>query len=306
MEECISCVMVENIIEALDGHAEKVFEQFATSIITLGSAFTSFILVGIYMLRTQFGLENQMGPEATYRFFGNIGRLALCLAIVSSFAFWKDTVVGMMEDLTSFTTGAILNVKTDELPPIVDPKYLGLASIEFVIFDPLNRTVEGITSRGLLSSITNLHLIIGVLVLYMSGIVGIVLVVLYYIEFEFWKFIFTAFAPLIIFAWVFEATRGAAWAAAKVFLQSVLTLMLVAGVASIIQAIFEPISDAAPERVEGQLFIRADQFDDFLTGSQFVGIWAAEGVANLLLLFVKIIAILVVFGGIPSLRARGQ
>ena len=302
---CVTCEMLISTADVLNEHGEAVFEVFASAVISLGFSFTAVILIGIYMLRTQFGLENQIGPDATFRLFGSVGRVALGLVLISSFTLWKFGVIDLMAEITSFASASVINFEDPRgVLNNIDPKYKGLAAIEHVIFDPLNRTLQGITGRGLLNVVTNFHLILGIVVLYLAGLAAIVIVFLYYIEFEFLKFVFTAFAPLMIFAWVFEITRPAAWAAAKIFMQSILTLLLVSGVAAIIQAIFAPIEGEVPDRdVDGNVTAPIAGFENFFSGEEFFAMFVGTGVSNVLLILLKVVAILVVFGGIPSLRS---
>ena len=66
--------------------------------------------------------------------------------------------------------------------------------------------------------------LLGILVLYITAIINIAIMTLMFIEFQAIKYLLGAFGPLVVFAWVFEQTRPAAWTAIKLLIQSSLPI----------------------------------------------------------------------------------
>lgn len=299
-DSCFSCTIVSIFIDAGTENAERIFNFLTAPALQITSSFAAIFIIGTFAMRTQFGMAQSMGFEEHERIFGAFFRVGLAVGALASFSFWQGFVIEKIELLQVFITSAVLNTQSLEVPRGTRAELVGLAQIEQILFGPLIRTYEGIVAMGFLSSFSNIHILAGIGVAWVLGMASMVLVAVMYIEFFFWKYLIIAFGPLIICAWIFAPLRPGAWAAMKIFFQSVLTLILIAAAISFIDLVYEPIRRAAPAEVGGSVGVSPEIIKDVLGKLIMV-----EAVVFFLLFLFKGVAIMIVFGGAPSMSKIG-
>jgi len=298
--ECFTCGIILIFIDAGTNNAERIYDFLTKPTMQIASSFAAIVFVGGFALRTQFGLAQSMGFQAHEDLFGGMFRVGLAVGALATFPFWRDFVVGNIDQLQLFITTAVLTSQDFAPPTGIRSELIGLARIEHVIFNPLERTYEGVTAMGFTSSLKNIHIVAGIGLAWVIGMLSMVLVAVMYIEFFFWKYLVIAMGPLIIGAWIFPMLRPGAWAAMKIFFQAVLTLILIAAAVSFIDAVYEPIRELAPPEVGGSVGVTPEIIEGILGKLIMV-----EAVVFFLFILFKGVAILIVFGGVPGLSKLG-
>ena len=125
-----------------------------------------------------------------------------------------------------------------------------------------------------------------------------------FIEFEAIKFLLAAFGPLVIFAWVFEQTRPAAWTALKLLIQSALIIILTSAMVSMIGRSFSNIvPDSILEEVGDTYEISTANMQIFLNQDSYGTTVILLIVVFVLFAILKGAALFIVFGaGSGSVR----
>lgn len=313
MNPCHSCDILMFVYSGLAGFDQQVFNQLASSIFVAGSTITTLVLIIMVVFRSQMGLDQMASPEVANKFFGIIIRLGIAVAFLSSYSIWKVYVLDIIDSgVGTVVTIAMQGIPAQNLstahttgPSNLSFAYQGLAATEDAIFKPLTEIIKSVNVTFSFSQIGQSILIyVAVAIMFVLGIIDLAFVLLFYAEFMFWRFLVGAFGPLIIFAWVFEQTRPAAWSAIKLLIQSGLTLVLISGVIAIIVAAFNSIAaNDAVDPVSGQIDVTklADLFSLAEAGKSMLIQILAIG----LLLMVKILAFAIVFASVGSSGGRG-
>lgn len=313
MNICHSCEILMFVYSGLAGFDQQVFNQLASSIFIAGSSITTLVLLIMVVFRSQMGLDQMASPEVANKAFGIIFRLGIAVAFLSSYSIWKVYVLDIIDSgVGTVVTTAMQGIPAQSLStaPAGTPQHLaftfqGLAATEDAIFTPLTDIIKSVEDTFSLSTIGQSILIyMAVAIMFLLGIIDLAIVLIFYSEFMFWRFMIGAFGPLIIFAWVFEQTRPAAWSAIKLLLQSGLTLVMVTGVIAIIVAAFNNVAaNDAIDPVSGTIDVRqlANLFSLAEAGKSMLIQILAVG----LLLLVKILAFAIVFASVGSGGGRG-
>lgn len=313
MNTCHACGILDFVHSGLAGFDQQVFNQLASSIFITGSTIVTLVLLLMLVFRTQMGLDQVAAPEVANKVFGIIIRLMIAMMFVSSFTLWKVYVLDIIDaGVGTVVTTAMQGIPAQSLSsaPTGTPQnlafaYQGLAATERAIFDPLTEIIKSVNVSFSISTIGQSILIYAaVAVMFFLGIFDLAVVLLYYSEFMFWRFMVGAFGPIIIFAWIFEETRPAAWSAIKLLLQSGLTLIMITGVIAIIVAAFNSVAaNDAIDPTTGAIDMTklADLFSLAEAGKSMLIQILALG----LLAFVKVLSFAIIFGSVANTSSRG-
>lgn len=313
MNTCHSCDILNFVYTGLAGFDQQVFNQLASSIFITGSTIVTLVLLLMLVFRTQMGLDQVAAPEVANKVFGIIVRLMIAMMFISSFTLWKVYILNVIDaSVGTVVTTAMQGIPAQSLTsaPIGTPQnvaftYQGLAATEEAIFKPLGEIIKSVNVTFSLSTIGQSILIyFAVAIMFMLGILNLAIVLLFYSEFMFWRFLVGAFGPVIIFAWIFEETRPAAWSAIKLLLQSGLTLVMVTGVIAIIVAAFNSVAaNDAIDPLTGSIDMTklANLFSLAEAGKSML----IEILAIGLLMLVKILSFAIVFASVGSGGGRG-
>ncbi len=315
--ECWSCNLLILTQSALSSYDQHVYEQLANAVMTTGAAITTIALIVTIIMRTQVGLDASAGPETANEVFGTLARLAWCTGILASFPFWKNGVVGIIDNAIASVTYVALEViphQNQEQAPPGSPQNLeyalqSLATTEHAIFEPLSKITKAVNEQfggNPLAYLTDgasaflIYIIISFMMV--LGVLDIFVVLLFYGEFIFWRFLVVAFGPLIIFAWVFPATRSAAWTAMKVLIQSGLTIIMISGVVAIIVSAYAGMTDGLGLTVDE---VDAEKMTDLFSVGGALHAMLVQIFAIGLFFAVKLMALFIVFGSAGQSMGRG-
>ncbi len=310
--DCMSCNTLLITSAALDGFDERVFSALASGVTTIGSSITTLALMIILIMRSQFGLEVSASPQTANEVFGIVARLAWCAGLLASFPFWKFYIIGTIDNIiAALITTAMLGLDdllVDYSLPEGMPSAHALKALyatENAMFTPLEKILDNVkeTIGWSPASIANGGMIyIAISIIMFLAVLDLALVSLFYGEFMFWRFMLTAFGPIIAFAWVFPQTRPAAWTSIKLLIQSGLTIVMSTGVIAILVASFALITKLSPVQDNGTDVEALTQFFSF-TGFGAAAFSAIYGL--FLLVIIKGVSMFIVFGSPGTQAGKG-
>lgn len=308
-EACYSCNLLIVMKTALLGFDEQVYGSLANAVTTTGAAIATITLLVTIIMRTQIGLDGSASPQVANEVFGTLARLAWCTGVLASFPFWKLGVIGVIDSGIASIVNITLNALPASAPtysgnpePGLDYALTALNATEITIFGPLAAILDAVQLKFSLSAIGNAVLIyIGITVMMFLGILDLAFLLLFYGEFMFWRFLITAFGPIIVFAWVFPATRPAAWSALKLLIQAGLTIIMSTGVVGIIVAAFAAIAPDLPVKNND---IKVEHLNSFFSMKAAGQAMLIQVFALALFAFVKLVSLLIVFGSAANQASK--
>lgn len=301
--ECLSCLIMESVTSAFTDYNQVVFDNLAQGVVRVGASVTTIVILITLAFRTQFGLENSLSLYGANIMFGTLFRVGIAMGFLASFSLWQGLVLDTIEAFQVAATTASVNFDVDA-PGLDQERWTLLYYLEFKMWRPLAdlyALVDNATSIWSIGKGATLY--IGLTILHLAALINLGILTLMFIEFQAIKYLLGAFGPLIIFAWIFEPTRPAAWTALKLLMQSALTIILASAMVSILGNAFEEL--ASPLDDFGT--VDPEELLSYISGGDWAQAMLLLIVVFFLLGILKAAAVFIVFqyGGGSTMRLIG-
>ena len=246
---CLGCALPTLLETALLGVRENIYGGLSYFILQIGSGIALLVCLYILVFDSNFGIAWEAGIAAGLRSIALIKRLAIALTILSSYGLWDYWVVNVINQMVNTSITVSLEATVEGLKnatlergtvenTIFKTRQSNFPAIEYLerhSIDPLLlllKSVSALTGLGSLGNAIGIYFfgaIAVMLALLNVGIVSFLFAILGAV-----KFLISAFGPLIIFAWVFDQSRGAAYGSIRLFFMVGLATVMVTALIGVI------------------------------------------------------------------------